>query len=159
MRTISHLLHPPLLDEAGFSYAAQWYVEGFAKRSGVKVTLQLPSERGRMDKDVEVALFRALQEGLTNIHKHSGASEVQVRLARNGEQLELKIEDNGRGMAKSRLRKVIIGTDCGVGIAGMRERVRELGGSLHIYSGGTGTTVAVSIPHTRAYPPAQVAAR
>jgi len=141
-RTISHLLHPPLLDEAGFSSAAQWYVDGFAKRSGVKVSLQLPAEPIRMQRDAEVALFRTLQEGLTNIHKHSGASAARIRLAADPNQVQLEISDNGRGIAKSRLGNVITG----VGIAGMRERVRELGGSLEIRSDETGTILVVGIP-------------
>ncbi len=151
-RTISHLLHPPLLDEAGFSSAAQWYVDGFAKRSGVKVSLQLPSGPLRMHRDVKVALFRALQEGLTNIHKHSGASKVRIRLATDPKQVQLEIADNGRGIPRTRLGNVINGNrDVGVGIAGMRERVRELGGSLEILSAAAGTTLTVSIPKTGAY--------
>lgn len=149
-RTISHLLHPPLLDEAGFSSAARWFVDGFAKRSGVAVSLQLPAEPVRMGKDVEVALFRALQEGLTSVHKHSGATEVQVQFESNEEKIRFKIQDNGQGIAPARRRIVITGAAfCGVGIAGMRERVRELGGSLEIRSTGRGTTLMVTIPCNR----------
>lgn len=152
-RTISHLLHPPLLDEAGFSSAARWYVDGFAKRSGVQVNLHLPPQCPRMHKDIEVALFRALQEGLTNIHKHSGATSVEIRLSQQDEMVRLNIQDNGCGMPKPRLGTVKGGNrKFGVGIAGMRERVRELGGSLQIRSDATGTTLIVTLPFSGSHP-------
>src|SRR5947207_11583448 len=90
-RTISYLLHPPLLDEAGFGSAARWYVDGFSQRSGIKVNLNLPPILGRMHRDVEVALFRAVQEGLTNVHRHSGCSVVDVCLSVHMKQLRLQI--------------------------------------------------------------------
>ena len=149
-RTISHLLHPPLLDEAGFGSAARWYVDGFSQRSGIKVNLNLPPKLGRMHRDVEVALFRAVQEGLTNVHRHSGCSAVDVCLSLNAKQLRLEIKDNGRGIPKKRLTDLTDGDRAaGVGIAGMRERVRELGGSLDIQSDRAGTTVVISIPVER----------
>ena len=150
-RTISHLLHPPLLDEAGFGSAARWYVDGFSQRSGIKVNLNLPSKLGRMHRDVEVALFRAVQEGLTNVHRHSGCSAVDVCLSLNAKQLRLEIKDDGRGIPQKRLRSLIEGAaEAGVGLAGMRERMRELGGSLEIRSDRAGTTVVISIPVERA---------
>ena len=108
-RTISHLLHPPLLDEAGFGSAARWYVDGFSQRSGIKVNLNLPSKLGRMHRDVEVALFRAVQEGLTNVHRHSGCSVVDISLYLNAKQLRLEIKDDGRGIPQKRLRSLIEG--------------------------------------------------
>ena len=149
-RTISHLLHPPLLDEAGFGSAARWHVDGFSQRSGIKVNLNLPPKLGRMHRDVEVALFRAVQEGLTNVHRHSGCSAVDVSLSVNTKQLRLKIKDDGRGIPQKRLWSLIEGAaEAGVGLAGMRERVRELGGSLEIRSDRAGTTVVISIPLER----------
>jgi PAS domain S-box-containing protein len=149
-RTISHLLHPPLLDEAGFGSAARWYVGGFSQRSGIKVNLNLPPKLGRMHRDVEVALFRAVQEGLTNVHRHSGCSAVDVSLSLNVKHLRLEIKDDGRGIPQKRLRSLIEGAaEAGVGLAGMRERMREIGGSLEIRSDRAGTTVVVSIPVER----------
>ena len=146
-RTISHLLHPPLLDEAGFGSAARWYVDGFAERSGIKVDIDLPSKLDRLPTDVEIALFRALQEGLTNVHRHSGASAVDIRVRVDAEQAHLEICDNGCGIPKKRLTQITDGSGAaGIGIAGMRERVRELKGSLVIQSNGTGTKVIVAIP-------------
>ena len=149
-RTISHLLHPPMLDEAGFGSAARWYVDGFSRRSGIKVNLNLPPKLGRMHRDVEVALFRAVQEALTNIHRHSGGSMVDIHLSVDTKQLRLEIKDNGRGIPRKRLRTLIeSAAEAGVGLAGMRERMRELGGSLEIRSDRAGTTVVISIPVER----------
>src|SRR6202030_2076772 len=99
-RTISHLLHPPLLDEAGFGSAARWYVDGFAQRSGIKANIDLPPKLDRLHDDVEIALFRALQEALTNVHRHSAASEVEICVRVDKEQVHLEISDNGRGISK-----------------------------------------------------------
>lgn len=146
-RTVSHLLHPPLLDEAGFGSAARWYVDGFAERSGIKVTLSLPPEARRLRQDAEIALFRALQEGLTNVHRHSESSAVDIRFCVMDDAVRLEIEDNGRGISKEDLRRLIDGPfGTGVGIAGMRERVRELDGSVDIESDSAGTLLIVSIP-------------
>jgi PAS domain S-box-containing protein len=149
-RTISYLLHPPMLDEAGFASAARWYVDGFSQRSGIKVNLHLPPELGRMHRDVEVALFRAVQEALTNTHRHSGGSMVDIHLSLDTKELQLKITDDGRGIPAKRLRGLIEQpAEAGVGLAGMRERMRELGGSLEIRSDRAGTMVAVCIPVER----------
>jgi len=146
-RTISHLLHPPLLDEAGFGSAARWYVDGFAQRSGIKANIDLPAKLDRLHNDVEIALFRALQEALTNVHRHSGASAVDICVRVGTEQVHLEISDNGRGIPKKCLTHFIDGDgQAGVGIAGMRERVRELHGSLEIQSGGSGTKLIIEIP-------------
>jgi PAS domain S-box-containing protein len=146
-RTISYLLHPPMLDEAGFNSAARWYVDGFSRRSGIKVNLNFQPKLGRMHRDVEVALFRAVQEALTNIHRHSGSSMVDIHLNVDTKQLRLEIKDNGRGIPRTRLRTLIeSAAEAGVGLAGMRDRMRELGGSLEIRSDRAGTTVVVCIP-------------
>lgn len=146
-RTISHLLHPPLLDESGFASAARWYVEGFAQRSGIEVELDLPQELTRLHPDVEIALFRAVQECLTNIHKHAGGSLVDIRMTQDTKQVRLEIKDNGEGIPRERLNRLLQGTaETGVGIAGIRERFRELGGSLQIRSSRKGTTIIVTAP-------------
>ena len=146
-RTISHLLHPPLLDEAGFASAARWYCEGFAERSGIQVDLDIPSELRRLDREVETTLFRILQEGLTNVHRHSGGSKVGIALELDAEQVHLKIRDDGKGIEKDRLERLSEDdSEAGVGLAGMRERVRELGGSFAIGSANPGTTIVITIP-------------
>ena len=144
-RTISHLLHPPLLDEAGFGSAARWYIEGFAERSGIDVNINLPPNLDRLTRDIETALFRTLQESLTNVHRHSGASAVEVYVRLDSEYVYLEVSDNGRGIPKKRLNHLQHG-EAGVGIAGMRERIRELRGSLEMLSDGRGTRVIVAIP-------------
>ncbi len=150
-RTISHLLHPPLLDEAGFASAARWYVEGFAQRSGLKVDLDLPNELGRLPRETEIALFRILQEALTNVHRHSGGSLVQVQLRIEEEQVRLSIKDDGSGIPEDRLARFREDAySTGVGMAGMRERASELGGSLEIESSPGGTTIVVAIPFSPA---------
>lgn len=149
-RTVSYLLHPPMLDEAGFCSAARWYVDGFSQRSGLKVNLNLAPKLGRMHKDVEVALFRAVQESLTNAHRHSGCSVVEICLRLDARELRLEIKDDGRGIPQKRLKSLIEEpAEAGVGLAGMRERMRELGGSFEIRSDRAGTTVVISIPVER----------
>jgi len=146
-RTISHLLHPPMLDEAGLASAAGWYVDEFSRRSGITVSFAFPPERRRLDSDIEIALFRAIQEALTNVHRHSGASSVDIRMALDEKSVRLEIQDNGRGISQSQLNRLMTGTPRGgVGLAGMRERLRELGGSLKIQSGRTGTRIIVIAP-------------
>ena len=146
-RTISHLLHPPLLDELGLRAAAQWFVEGFAKRSGIQVGLHLSPHLARLPRDVEIALFRAIQEALTNVHRHSDSSLVEISLTLKPKQASLAIKDNGKGIPPERLRSLQEGArNTGVGIAGMRERMRELGGSLRIESGNAGTLLTITLP-------------
>ncbi|HXW91556.1 MAG TPA: ATP-binding protein [Terriglobales bacterium] len=138
---------PLLLDEAGFAAAASWYVEGFAKRSGIKVNLDLPPQLGRLNHDVEIALFRTLQETLTKVHRHSCSSVVDIRLKLENKHLLLQITDNGKGIPPEQMNRLHEGmADIGIGIAGMRERMRELGGSLEIRSGPAGTEVVVIAP-------------
>jgi signal transduction histidine kinase len=149
-RTISHLLHPPLLDELGFGSATRLFVEGFSRRSGLTVTLDLPSESGvRLPKNLEVALFRAVQEGLTNIHRYAEATFASISLIRDGSTAQLSIRDNGRGIPPTLLKRLRDGTaDSGVGIAGMRERLRELNGVLEIHSDQSGTILKITAPAT-----------
>ena len=147
IRTTSYLLHPPLLDEAGIASATRWFVEGFAKRSGIQVGCDLPEKMERPDRNCELVLFRVLQESLTNVHRYSGASAAKVRLRLEDGQFKLEVSDNGHGIPEERLQQVNkSGGSAGVGIAGMRERVRELGGQLEIQSDKKGTTVSAVLP-------------
>jgi len=153
IRTMSYLLHPPLLDEVGFACAAEWYIEGFAKRSGINVKADIPSSRERLPKRMEVALFRVLQESLTNVHRHSKASQASVRFQHQPEVVILEIQDFGRGIPSERLRLLRgIGQETGVGLAGMRERLHELNGKLEIESDAHGTSMRAVVP---LYPMAQ----
>lgn len=146
-RTISHLLHPPLLDEAGFASAARWYIDGFAQRSGLHVDLDFPLVMKRLDRDVETALFRVLQEALTNVHRHSGGSIVRITFEGDDQTVQLRIADNGGGIPIDRLRSLQRDDSvAGVGLAGMRQRMRELGGSLKIVPASPGTTIEVTVP-------------
>ncbi|MFZ1007526.1 MAG: sensor histidine kinase [Candidatus Sulfotelmatobacter sp.] len=149
-RTISHLLHPPLLDELGFGSATRLFVEGFSRRSGLTVTLDLPSESGmRLPMNLEVALFRAVQEGLTNIHRYAEATLASISLKRDVSTAQLSIRDNGKGIPLALLKQLRDGTaDSGVGIAGMRERLRELNGVLEIHSDQSGTILKITAPTT-----------
>lgn len=147
IRTTSYLLHPPLLDEAGFSSAAQWYVDGFGKRSGIKVKLDLAPKRERLPITIETALFRVLQESLTNVHRHSGSLEVSIRFHYQAEIVVLEIRDRGRGIPRellTRLREA--SAETGVGLAGMRERLNELNGKLEIESDSHGTSLRAIVP-------------
>ena len=143
--TISHLLHPPLLDEVGLSSALQWYVDGFGKRSGIATTLELDSNLGRLDADAETAIFRIVQECLTNVHRHSGSRNAVVRLNRSAGQVRLEVEDKGKGIPPEKKMSVLGLGRVGVGLRGMRERVRELGGKLEVRS-ASGTTVVAILP-------------
>jgi signal transduction histidine kinase len=146
-RTISHLLHPPLLDEAGFGSAARWYVEGFAKRSGIDARLDLQEGIERLPKLTEVALFRILQESLTNVHRHSGSSSVEIQLKTTAGYATLTVRDFGRGMPAELLDGFDQHRDrLGVGLSGMRERVSDLGGQLDIRSDQHGTTIVATVP-------------
>jgi hypothetical protein len=147
IRTMSYLLHPPLLDEVGFACAAEWYVEGFAKRTGVKVKLDLATSAKRLPGGIEIALFRVLQEGLTNVHRHSGASEVMVSFQYQLRTIVLEIRDNGRGIPAERLDRLRkTSAETGVGLAGMRERMHELNGKVEMESEGHGTTMRAMVP-------------
>jgi signal transduction histidine kinase len=146
-RTLSHLMHPPLLDEAGLASAIRWYVEGFVERSGIEVNLNLPSVLPRLRSNMELALFRVLQESLTNVHRHAACSLVEISIAVNAGEVSLKVKDNGSGIAADRLRSLREGgAEVGIGLAGMRERVRDLGGHLDLDSDASGTTVTAVMP-------------
>lgn len=147
VRTLSYLLHPPTMDAAGFASAARWYVEGYGQRSGLHVTLDAPSDLGRLPDAIELALFRVLQEALTNVHRHSGASAAEVVVRQDAEQVVLEVKDNGSGMPEELLNHFQrTGAGMGVGLAGIRERVRELGGRLMLESDSAGTRVRVAVP-------------
>ena len=146
VRTISHLLHPPLLDEAGLVSALRWYVDGFAVRSKIKVDLDLPAEFGRLPRESETAIFRVVQECLTNIHRHSGSSAAKIRLRQHENQVLVEIEDKGKGIPQEKQQEMATEGSPGVGIRGMRERIRQLGGTLEINSGASGTVVTVWLP-------------
>lgn len=155
-RTISYLLHPPLLDDIGIASAARWYLDGFAKRSGIEVSTDIPDNPNRMPHAVELALFRVLQESLTNIHRHAKSSraEVSLRVVNNGAVLRLR--DFGIGIARETLEHFQQdGTHVGLGLAGMQERVREQGGQFTIHSDGSGTTIEVRMPLWAAWQGAQ----
>jgi len=146
-RTMSHLLHPPLLDEAGFASAARWYVEGFSKRSKIDVRLDLPDGLPRFPDAVELAFFRALQETLTDVHRYSGSSAVEVKVAVDGDEVSLTVRDYGRGIPAETIRNFRDhGSGVGIGLSGMRERMKELGGRLELSSNGGGTTVCARVP-------------
>ena len=146
VRTISHLLHPPLLDEAGLSSALRWYVDGFAERSKIKVDLEFPDDFGRLPRELEITIFRTVQECLTNIHRHSGSPIAKIRITRSGSRVRAEVEDRGKGIAaEKRIGMESAGTP-GVGIRGMRERIRQLGGSLEINSDGKGTVIVARLP-------------
>jgi PAS domain S-box-containing protein len=137
LRTMSHLLHPPLLDEAGLHSAVRWYVEGFAERSKIRVDLQLDPEVGRLPGELETAVFRIVQECLTNIHRHSESNSASIAITRDVNHIKLEIRDRGKGMPVPTPR-------AGIGIQGMRERARQMGGALEIHSSDDGTRVTAT---------------
>jgi PAS domain S-box-containing protein len=147
IRNVSYLLHPPLLDELGLASAVRWYVEGLAQRSGIRVDLEISSELGRLPKETETALFRIVQEGLMNIHRHSGSATAKVRIVRDAAGAKLEVVDAGTGIRATGV-ETLDGRRVrpGVGISGMRERLRLLGGKLEIDSSPQGTTVKASLP-------------
>jgi two-component system, NarL family, sensor kinase len=147
IRTMSYLLHPPLLDEVGFACAAEWYIEGFAKRSGIHIDLDLAPDRDRLPMSTEIALFRVLQESLTNVHRHAGAEKASVSFTRQSGTAILEVKDFGRGIPAERLVRLRENSaETGVGLAGMRERLHELNGKLEIESEGHGTTLRATVP-------------
>jgi signal transduction histidine kinase len=143
-RTLAYLLHPPMIDDLGLANALAWFVRGFFERTGIDVRLEIQDDPGRLGSDVELALFRVAQEALTNIHRHSGSAVATLRLLKDNESVTLIIIDQGRGMAM--LPDTADSSPLGVGIAGMRERIRQLRGDLTIDSGPQGTTVRVVLP-------------
>ncbi len=145
IRTLSYLLHPPLLDEVGLESALRWYVEGFSERSKIKVELQLPADPERLPKELELVIFRVVQECLTNIHRHSGSGFAKILMMRSARAVEFEISDRGKGISPERQRDMTAAR-AGVGVRGMEERVRQFGGTLRIISNADGTKVAVILP-------------
>ena len=145
IRTTSYLLHPPLLDESGLASALNWYVEGLADRSDIAITLEVADDVGRLPSDMELAIFRLVQECLTNIHRHSGSKTALIRVACEGESVRTEVRDHGKGISPKRLLD-IQSHGSGVGIRGIRERIRQFHGEMKIESNGSGTAVIVSIP-------------
>ena len=142
LRTLSHLLHPPLLDEMGLRSALRWFVEGFTKRSGIETSLLLDDEFGRLSDELEITIFRIVQEGLTNIHRHSGSATAELRITRSSGELRVEIQDYGRGIPS----ETRMSTTGGVGLRGMRERVSQLGGHLEIECPAKGTLLVARFP-------------
>jgi PAS domain S-box-containing protein len=146
-RTLSYLLYPPFLDDAGLLSAIRWYVDGFSKRSGISVNLDLPDLLERLPQDVETTLFRVLQEALINIHHHAASQTADIRVESDAGELRLTVSDQGRGIPPTILDRVLSDRSLvGVGIAGMRERLNQLGGRLDISSSSHGTTIRALIP-------------
>ena len=148
IRTISHLLHPPLLDELGFESAARWYVQEFAKRSGTQVNLEIGEIVERLPRGIELALFRVLQESLTNVHRHANAQKVDVRVTCSDGEVSVEVLDDGKGIPPRVLQQFQAGGAAGIGLAGMRERLMELGGTLEVESGTRGSKVRATLPTT-----------
>ena len=149
VRTISHLLHPPLLDEAGLASAVRCYVDGFSRRSKVESDLQISPNLGRLPREVELSIFRVVQECLTNIHRHSGSPTAKIRITRAESYLRVEIEDSGKGISSEKQTALKSSTQSGVGLRGMRERLRLLGGTLEISSEGSGTKATAIVPLAR----------
>jgi signal transduction histidine kinase len=155
LRTISYLLHPPLLDELGLGSALRWYVDGFGKRSGIAVQLDFRGQ-GRLAPELETTLFRVVQECLINIHRHSGSATASIRFSQE-RGIVLEVEDEGRGMTPEELTDISSGAALGVGLRGMRERIKDFGGEMEILSSGHGTIVKAVIPAESSQPAALAA--
>jgi signal transduction histidine kinase len=146
IRTISHLLHPPLLDVAGLASALRWYVDGFSERSKIKVNLEIPEEFGRLSDEMEIAIFRMVQECLTNIHRHSGGTSAAIRVHEEDHRVLVEVKDQGKGIPPEKQVELNSSGRTGVGFRGMRERFRQLGGTLVIRSDNAGTEVSATLP-------------
>jgi PAS domain S-box-containing protein len=150
-RTLSYLLHPPLLDECGLDSAVRWYAEGFEKRSGIKLSVDIPQDLGRLPTEIETALFRVIQESLTNVHRYSGSDTAEIRVRATPDEVRLEIVDYGKGgNAKEVQAAVEGGAPLGVGIPGMRERLHQLGGRLDVDFAREGTKVIAALPVRKA---------
>lgn len=146
VRTISYLLYPPMLEEMGLKTAIPWYLDGFTKRSGIHTTFEVSEDFGRLPRDLELAIFRVLQEGLTNVHRHSESTTAHVRLVVKEGTLILEVTDKGKGVPSEVLQSTqdAVGT-LGVGLRGMNERMRQLGGKMELVSTEAGTTIRATI--------------
>jgi signal transduction histidine kinase len=160
IRTISYLLHPPLLDEAGLSSALTWYIRGFSERSKIDIDLRISEDFGRLSRDLETAIFRMVQECLTNIHRHSESSVARIVIAQSDGHVRVEVEDKGKGISPQKRSEIVSSPTAtpGVGIRGMRERLRQLGGTLDIRSDGEGkgTIVTAKLPTITPPPPMEV---
>ena len=145
IRTTSYLLHPPMLDETGLLGALRWYVEGLVERGGIEIRLNIPEDFERQSRETELVIFRVVQEALTNVHRHSGSKTAVIDLRREGDAIHLSIQDQGRGIAPEKLAEIRT-KGSGVGFRGMRERIRQLKGKIHIQSDKTGTRITVTLP-------------
>jgi signal transduction histidine kinase len=143
---LSYLLHPPLLDELGLASALHWYLEGFTNRSKIKVDLDYPPNYERLPREVETALFRIVQECLTNIHRHSGSPTAYIRFRQSSSEVTCEVRDEGKGMPEKQISTLVLPGMVGVGLRGMQERVRQLGGTLKLDSNGHGTTIIATLP-------------
>ena len=150
LRTIAYLLHPPLLDEAGLASAIRCYADGFAERSKIKVSLELSPALGRLSDEFEIAIFRIVQECLTNIHRHSGSPSATIRLDLSPEGIILEIKDEGKGIPPEKRIRAALGRLPGVGLRGMRERIIQLGGKIEINSNAYGTAIVARLPMANA---------
>jgi signal transduction histidine kinase len=150
IRTMSYLLHPPLLDETGLSGALRWYIQGLQERSGLEIKLHLPEDFGRLPREMELVIFRLVQECLTNIHRHSGSKSAVIVIARDENNVSLDVQDEGKGIPPERLSQIQL-QGSGVGLRGMRERVRHFAGEMNIRSNSAGTNISFKfpLPHTR----------
>jgi two-component system, NarL family, sensor kinase len=147
IRTLSYLLHPPLLDESGLGSAIRWYAEGFQKRSAIQVTVVTDPSVGRLPAEVETALFRVVQESMTNVHRYSGSPDAEIRVTSDKGHVKLEVIDHGKGIRAGVPRTPVEGVaTLGVGIPGMRERLRQLGGTLDVDFGTKGTRVVATVP-------------
>jgi signal transduction histidine kinase len=146
LRTISYLLHPPLLDEMGLISAVRWFSEGFEQRCGIKVSLELDCEFGRISRELETAIFRVIQESLTNIHRHAESPTATIRLSQSSGKISLEIKDQGKGIAVERLSAIASTGLKSVGLRGMRERIENFKGEFAITSDRRGTCIRVAIP-------------
>src|SRR5579864_4307058 len=154
IRTTSYLLHPPLLDESGLQAAISWYAGGITERTALHIDVEISDDLGRLPRDLELMLFRFVQEALTNIHRHASATKASIAMSRSQTHVTVEVRDNGSGMSAERLRQVISGGS-GLGIRSMRERIRQFQGSMEIHSDSTGTKVSVEIPSPLDQDPAQ----
>ena len=145
IRTASYLLHPPLLDEAGLAAATETYVRGVAERGGPLVTVEIANDVGRLGSDLELVIFRVIQESLTNVIRHASSKTAAIRIRRTNSGIDVEIQDFGKGMSPERL-AAIQSQGSGVGIRGMRERIRHFGGEMDISSSPAGTTIRLTIP-------------
>jgi two-component system, NarL family, sensor kinase len=148
LRAISYLLHPPLLDELGLTSAVAWFVNGFKNLTEIDVVVDLAPDMGRLPHDVETAIFRIVQESLTNVHRHSGSRMAAISLQRQRGNVVLEVSDRGKGISGVRLSQIARGESSGIGLRGMRERVKSLGGEIDIsaFDGGTHVRVAIPLP-------------